>query len=143
MSEGSIKQESSLQTNHGWEFGAEDIIKQHASLVRRIGLHLLSRLPKSVQLEDLLQAGMIGLLEASQRFDPNNVASFETFAGLRIRGAMLDELRRNHWAPRSTFQNIRKVSEAIQTVEKRNQKAASASEIAAELNLSIEEYYEF
>lgn len=120
----------------------EDLVKQHAPLVKRIALHLINRLPKTVQLEDLIQAGMIGLLEASQRFDPLQNASFETFAGTRIRGAMIDELRNNHWASRSTHQNIRKVSEAIRAIEKRKQGAATAQEIALELNVSIEDYYD-
>lgn len=117
-------------------------IVQHANLVKRIALHLKNRLPHSVQLEDLIQAGMIGLIEASQRYDASNSASFETFAGIRIRGAMLDELRKNHWATRSTHQNIRKISEAIHAVEKRQQQSATAQEIAEELNISVEEYYQ-
>lgn len=128
------------KTLHGQT--AEEMVKLHAPLVKRIALHLLSRLPKSVQLEDLIQAGMIGLLDAGQRYDPNQAASFETFVGVRIRGAMLDELRRNDWAPRSTHHNIRKITEAIQAVEKRNLKPASAQDIADELQISLNDYYE-
>ena len=70
------------------------IISQHTVLVKRIAYHLLARLPASVQVDDLIQSGMIGLLEASNNFDHTKGASFETFAGIRIRGAMLDEIRR-------------------------------------------------
>ncbi|HBC58554.1 MAG TPA: RNA polymerase sigma factor FliA, partial [Gammaproteobacteria bacterium] len=70
----------------------DEIVKKHASLVKRVAYHLISRLPASVQPDDLIQAGMIGLLEAAKNYDPNQGASFETYAGIRIRGSMLDEI---------------------------------------------------
>ena len=76
------------------------LVERHAPLVKRIAQHLLARLPSSVLLDDLIQAGMIGLLEASRNFDGSKGASFETYAGIRIRGAMLDEIRRGDWVPR-------------------------------------------
>merc|ERR1712000_395832 len=79
----------------------DQLVRQHATLVKRIAHHMLGRLPDSVQLDDLIQAGMIGLLEASRKYDGGKGASFETYAGIRIRGAMLDEIRRGDWAPRS------------------------------------------
>ncbi|NVJ49523.1 MAG: sigma-70 family RNA polymerase sigma factor, partial [Gammaproteobacteria bacterium] len=85
----------------------QDVITQYAPLVKRIAHHLMSRLPSSVQVEDLMQAGMIGLLEASRNFDATKGASFETFAGIRIRGAMIDEIRRGDWVPRSVHRNTR------------------------------------
>lgn len=120
----------------------DEVVKQYSPVVKKIALHLYSRLPKSVVLEDLIQAGMIGLIEAHQRYDDTNTASFETFASTRIRGAMIDELRRNHWAPRSTHQNIRKVTEAIRAVETRLQRTATPQEIADELNIPVNEYFE-
>lgn len=117
------------------------LVERYAPLVKRIAYHLLARLPASVQVEDLMQAGMIGLLEASKKYDAGKGASFETFAGIRIRGAMLDEVRKGDWAPRSVHRNSRMVSEAIRKVETRTGRDAKDQEVAAELQLSLEEYY--
>jgi len=117
------------------------LVERYAPLVKRIAYHLLARLPASVQVEDLMQAGMIGLLEASKKYDAGKGASFETFAGIRIRGAMLDEVRKGDWAPRSVHRNSRMVSEAIRKVEARTGRDAKDQEVAAELQLSLEEYY--
>lgn len=117
------------------------LIERYAPLVKRIAYHLLARLPASVQVEDLMQAGMIGLLEASKKYDAGKGASFETFAGIRIRGAMLDEVRKGDWAPRSVHRNSRMVSEAIRRVEARTGRDAKDQEVAAELQLSLEDYY--
>jgi RNA polymerase sigma factor FliA len=117
------------------------LVEQFAPLVKRIAYHLLARLPSSVQVEDLTQAGMIGLLEASRKFDHGKGASFETYAGIRIRGAMLDEVRKGDWAPRSVHRNTRMVSEAMRAVEARLGRDAKDQEVAAELNMSLEEYY--
>ena len=89
------------------------IVEKHASLVKKVACHLIARLPPSVQLDDLIQSGMIGLIEASKNFDATKGASFETFAGIRIRGAMLDEMRRGDSAPRSVHRKSRQVIEAI------------------------------
>jgi len=112
-----------------------------SDLVRRIALHLLSRLPPSVQLDDLMQAGMVGLLEARQSYREGHGASFETYAGIRIRGAMLDELRRYDWTPRSVHRKARSVAEAIHAVEVRTGRDARDCEVAAELGLPLAEYH--
>jgi len=117
------------------------VIAQHAPLVKRIAHHLLGRLPNTVQLDDLIQSGMIGLLEAAQKYDASKGASFETYAGIRIRGAMLDEMRRGDWAPRSVHRNARRVAAAIRAVETRKANEASDQEIAAELGVSLDEYF--
>lgn len=117
------------------------LVEQYAPLVKRIAYHLLGRLPSSVQVDDLIQAGMIGLLEASRKFDFGKGASFETYAGIRIRGAMLDEVRKGDWAPRSVHRNTRMVSDAMRAVESRLGRDAKDHEIAAELDMSLEEYY--
>ncbi len=117
------------------------LVEQFAPLVKRIAYHLLGRLPSSVQVEDLMQAGMIGLLEASRKFDHGKGASFETYAGIRIRGAMLDEVRKGDWAPRSVHRNTRMVSDAMRAVEAKVGRDAKDHEVAAELNMSLEEYY--
>ncbi len=117
------------------------LIERYAPLVKRIAYHLLARLPASVQVEDLMQAGMIGLLEAAKKYDSGKGASFETYAGIRIRGAMLDEVRKGDWAPRSVHRNSRMVSDAIRAVEARTGRDAKDQEVAAELDMSLEEYY--
>lgn len=117
------------------------LIERYAPLVKRIAYHLLARLPANVQVEDLMQAGMIGLLEASKKYDSSKGASFETYAGIRIRGAMLDEVRKGDWAPRSVHRNTRMVSDAIRKVEARTGRDAKDQEVAAELGLSLEDYY--
>ena len=120
----------------------ESLVKIHALLVKRIAHHLLGRLPQSVQLDDLIQAGMLGLLEAARNYDASKGASFETYAGIRIRGHMLDEVRRNDWVPRSVYRNSRKISEAVQHIEGRLGREAKDLEIAEELGLPLNEYHE-
>ena len=117
------------------------IIEQHTGLVKRIAHHMMARLPASVQVDDLIQAGMIGLLEAARNFDNSKGASFETFAGIRIRGAMLDEIRRGDWAPRSVHRNHRRVLEAIRQVENETGRDAKDTEVAAKLNMGMDEYH--
>jgi len=119
----------------------EQVVEQHLGLVKRIACHLLGRLPASVQLEDLVQAGTIGLLEAARHYDARHGASFDTYAGIRIRGAMLDEVRRNDWTPRSVHRNARRVSAAIQAVENSTGREAQPREIAALLDVEMDEYH--
>jgi RNA polymerase sigma factor FliA len=118
------------------------LVEQHASLVKRIAHHLMARLPASVLVDDLIQAGMIGLLEASRNFDGSKGASFETFAGIRIRGSMLDEIRKGDWTPRSVHKNSRAIAEAISQVEKDTGRDARDTEVAEKLQVSIDEYHQ-
>jgi len=120
----------------------ETLVRSHALLVKRIAHHLLGRLPQSVQLDDLIQAGMLGLLEAARHYDASKGASFETYAGIRIRGHMLDEVRRNDWVPRSVYRNSRMISEAVKQVEHRMGREAKDVEVAQELGLPMNEYHE-
>lgn len=115
---------------------------QHASLVKRIAYHLISRLPACVQVEDLIQAGMIGLLEASRNYDPAQGASFETYSGIRIRGSMLDEIRKGDWAPRSLHRKVREISQAIRDIEGEHGRDARDTEVADRLELSLNEYHQ-
>jgi RNA polymerase sigma factor FliA len=117
------------------------LVEQYLGLVVRIASHLMGRLPANVQLEDLVQAGTIGLLEAADHFDASQGASFETFAGIRVRGAMLDEVRRNQWAPRSVHRNARRIAQAIRAVESRTGREAQPHEIADVLEVGIDEYH--
>jgi RNA polymerase sigma factor for flagellar operon FliA len=121
---------------------SHEIIQQYAPLVKRIAHHLMGRMPASVILDDLIQAGMIGLLEAAKKYDASKGASFETYAGIRIRGSIIDEVRRGDWTPRSVHRNGRRISETIQKVEAETGKEASDSQIAAEMNISVAEYHE-
>ncbi len=120
-----------------------ELLEKHYLLVRRIAHHLLGRLPGNVQLDDLLQAGSMGLLEAARNFDADKGASFETFASIRIRGAMLDEVRRHDWAPRSVHRNSRRVAEAVKAVESRTGRDAQDHEIAEEMGISVQAYQQF
>jgi RNA polymerase sigma factor FliA len=120
---------------------AHELVEQHGPLVRRIAHHLLARLPSSVNVEDLIQSGMIGLLEAAASYDASRGASFETFAGIRIRGAMIDEVRRGDWSPRSVHRNARRVAESIRNVELRTGGDASDAAVARELGVRVEEYH--
>lgn len=119
----------------------DDLVAQHVGLVKRIAHHLAARLPSTVDVDDLMQAGMVGLLEASGNFDPDRGASFETYAGIRIRGAMLDDIRKNDWTPRSVHHKYRRVAEAMREVEGAEGRAAEPEEVAARLEISIDEYH--
>ncbi|KPQ29637.1 MAG: RNA polymerase sigma factor for flagellar operon FliA [Marinobacter excellens HL-55] len=121
--------------------GASALIEEHAPLVKKIALHLMARLPASVQLEDLMQAGMIGLLEAAQRYSSGKGATFETYAGIRIRGAMVDEIRKGDWVPRSVHRNARRIAAAIKTVEDRNGREAQDADVAEELGIELSKYH--
>lgn len=118
-----------------------DLVARHSELVKRIAYHLLGRLPPSVQIEDLIQAGMVALIEAAQKFDATKGASFETYVGIRIRGAMIDEVRKGDWTPRSVHRNARAISEAILSLENRLGREAKESEIAAELGIGLASYH--
>lgn len=118
------------------------LFEENLNLVKAIARHICVRLPPGQQLDDLIQVGMIGLLEASRVYDASLGASFKSYASIRIRGAIMDELRRQSWVPRSVQQKSRKLSEAISAVEKREGRAATDREIAAELNESLQEYCE-
>jgi RNA polymerase sigma factor for flagellar operon FliA len=117
------------------------LVRRHADLVKRIAYHLAGRLPPQVEVEDLMQSGMIGLLEAAAHFTPGRGASFETYAGIRIRGAMLDALRKLDWAPRSVHRKARAAAAAVREVESRTGREASDSDVAAQLGVPVEEYH--
>lgn len=124
------------------QLNQETFVKTYALLVKRIAHHLQAKLPHSIQLDDLIQAGMMGLLEAARNYDTTKGASFETYAGIRIRGHMLDEVRRNDWVPRSVYRNARLIAVAVKAVENRLGREAKDQEVAAELNIGLDEYYD-
>ncbi len=120
--------------------GTDERVMQHAPLVKRIAYHLLNRLPDSVQVDDLIQAGMLGLLEAIKNYDASQGASFDTYAGIRIRGSMLDEIRRSDWTPRSVHKKSRMVSDAIRTIENRTGREARDIDVAEYLGIAMDDY---
>ena len=115
-------------------------IEKFVPLVRRMAHHLLARLPASVQADDLIQAGMIGLMDAAGRFEEGHGAQFETYASQRIKGAMLDELRANDWMPRGVRKAQRDIEKAIGRLEHRLGRSPTEPEVAREMNLPLDQY---
>jgi len=120
---------------------ADLLVTRHAELVKRIAYHLAGRLPPSVEVNDLIQAGMLGLLEAAANYAENRGASFETFAGIRIRGAMIDALRKLDWAPRSVHRKARAAAAAVRDIEHETGRDAKDAEVAVRMGCSLDEYY--
>jgi len=118
----------------------EHCLKEYAPLVKRIAHHMMVKLPSSVEVDDIIQAGMMGLLDAASRYDELRGAQFETYAGQRIRGAMLDELRGADWLPRSLRRDMRRIEAAIHRLQQSFGRAPTESEIAKELGVSLPEY---
>ena len=118
----------------------ESRINEFAPLVRKMAYHLATRLPASVQIDDIIQAGLIGLMDAANRFEESQGNRFETYATPRIRGAMIDELRQSDWLPRSMRRSLRQIEKAMHALEQRHGRAPVESEIARELGISLPEY---
>lgn len=131
-----------MQTSTAKLESSENFVKEYTPLVKRIAHHLLARLPAVIQAEDLIQAGMIGLIEAARNFDSEKGAAFVTYAGIRIRGAMLDEIRKGDWAPRSVHKNSRLVAKATRDVENATGRDARDTDVARILGMSLEEYHQ-
>ena len=119
---------------------ADDTMRKYAPLVKRIAHHMMSRLPPSVQIEDIVQAGLIGLMDAIGRYEQAQGVLFETYATQRIRGAMLDELRANDWLPRGVRRTQRKIETTLARLEQKLGRAPGEREAAAELGVPLEEY---
>jgi len=128
-------------TRAGAKVTPDQLVLKYATLVKRIAYHLMGRLPPTVQADDLIQSGMIGLLEAARNYDETQGASFETYAGIRVRGSMLDEIRKNDWVPRSVHKKTRMVAEVVREIESRTGRDARDHEIAEGLGATIEEYH--
>ncbi|AFT71651.1 RNA polymerase sigma factor [Alloalcanivorax dieselolei B5] len=116
------------------------LLEEHLPAVRRQALALQVKLPASIELDDLIQAGTVGLLDALRRYDPNAGASFSTFASQRIRGAMIDELRSRDWLPRSVRRHARELDRCVHQLEQRLGRAPQEREVAAEMGMSLEDY---
>lgn len=118
----------------------EQFVREHNTLVKKIALHIKKRLPSHIELDDLLQSGYVGLLEAKNKFNPHHGVSFDTFASARIHGSIIDCLRKNSWGTRESMKNMRMINDAITIVEQRMQRHALPEEVAKQLNVSIDEY---
>jgi RNA polymerase sigma factor for flagellar operon FliA len=119
---------------------SEESLREHLPMVRFLAIRIRERLPQQVELEDLISAGIVGLLDAFQKFDPAKKVQFRTYAQFRVRGAMLDSLRALDWGPRDLRRKGRAVEEAIRSLSSKLGKAPTESEVAAEMSLSLEEY---
>ena len=122
------------------QLNRDAMFHQHMPLVRRIAHHMIAKLPPNVELDDLIQVGLIGLTDALTRYEVTQGVQFETFASQRIRGAMLDELRGGDWMSRSSRKSQKDIEQALHRVEQRLGRSPLESEIAAELGVSLEEY---
>lgn len=132
-----------LQTVHKTEAqDRNELILQYAPLIKYIAHRLAMRLPSHISIDDLISAGVIGLMDALTKFDPDKKVEFKTYAEFRIRGAMLDELRSMDWAPRSVRQKASQIEKAINQLEKKKGRAVEDEEIASEMGLSLDAYYE-
>lgn len=116
------------------------ILKEHAPLVKRLAYQLRAKLPASVEVDDLIQAGMMGLLDAVNRYEESHGAQFETYAVQRIRGAMLDELRSTDWLPRNLRQNMRKIEVAMSALQQKLGRMPTELEVAQALKMTLAEY---
>lgn len=116
------------------------LIKQYQPLVRRLAHHMMAKLPPSIEVDDLIQVGLIGLSEALTRYEASQGVQFETFATQRIRGAMLDELRENDWMSRGSRKSQKEIEVALRKLEHKLGRSPIESEIAAELGISLSEY---
>jgi RNA polymerase sigma factor FliA len=116
------------------------LLKQHSGLVRRLAHQMIAKLPANVEIDDLIQVGMIGLHDALGRFDAGQGVQFETFATQRIRGAMLDELRGSDWMSRGNRKQQRDIEAAVHRLEQKLGRAPHESEIAVEMGITLSQY---
>ncbi|MGY0195589.1 RNA polymerase sigma factor FliA [Leptothrix sp. BB-4] len=116
------------------------LLKQYSPLVRRLAHQMIAKLPANVEIDDLIQVGMIGLTDALSRFDSGQGVQFETFATQRIRGAMLDELRGADWMSRGNRKHQRDIEGAVHRLEQRLGRTPQESEIAKEMGVTLAEY---
>ena len=126
--------------NAAGQINKDQLVQRFAPLVKRIAYHLMARLPSSVQVDDLVQNGMLGLLDAINRFESGMGAQFETYAAQRVRGAMLDGLRENDWLPRSLRRDFRRIEVAIAQLEQEYGRGPSEIELAKALGMTLADY---
>src|SRR3990167_6178786 len=118
----------------------DQCLREYAHLVKRLAHQMMVKLPYSVQVDDIIQAGMMGLLDAASRYDEFHGAQFETYATQRIRGAMLDELREADWLPRGLRSGVRRIEKSISRLQQKLGRPPNETEIAADMEVSLAEY---
>jgi RNA polymerase sigma factor for flagellar operon FliA len=133
--------EQSMYTAKG-RLDIDSMLRQYSPLVRRLAHQMIAKLPANVEIDDLIQVGMIGLTDALTRFDAGQGVQFETFATQRIRGAMLDELRGADWLSRGTRKQQRDIESAVHKLEQRLGRPPQEGEIAKEMGMSLSDYQE-
>jgi RNA polymerase sigma factor FliA len=116
------------------------VFKEHMHLVKKLAHQLKAKLPSNVEVDDLIQAGMIGLLDALSKYEETALAQFETYAVQRIRGAMLDQLRESDWMPRGIRKNMRKVEMVLNELQQELARPPTESEAAKKMQISLSEY---
>lgn len=117
-----------------------DIVKQYTVMVKRIAYSVLRKMTAAIQLDDLIQAGMLGLIEASDRYDHNSGASFETFVGMRIYGSMIDEVRKTGWIPKDICKQQRDINAVCASLESKLFRRPTDSEMAESMGLCLSEF---
>ncbi|MEL7296436.1 MAG: RNA polymerase sigma factor FliA [Pseudomonadota bacterium] len=118
----------------------QSLITDNLVLVKRIAHHIMAKLPPNIELDDLIQAGMLGLIEAASHYDASRGASFETYAGIRIRGSILDEVRKSDWTPRSVHRRYRHITDAIAKLETETGEHPTEQQVADSLDMPLDEY---
>lgn len=119
----------------------DSLVLGHIDLVRKIAYHLLARMPANVDVDDLIQTGMVGLIAAARDFSPDRGVAFPSYAGIRIRGAMLDEARRADWVPRSVRRGLRNLNEAARRLQRETGSEARPAQLAQALGLPLDSYH--
>lgn len=134
---------NSLLSREALASDREEIIVQYTPFIKYVAKRLAMRLPPHISVDDLIGAGVIGLIDALSKFDPGRKVEFKTYAEFRIRGAMLDELRSLDWVPRSVRQKATQIEKTILHLEKKGGGPAEDDEIARELGIPLEDYYDW
>jgi len=142
MSTVSLTPPVNLPQIDGKSLSREEIIIKFTPLIKYIAHRLAMRLPPHITADDLIGAGVIGLMDAIEKFDPAKKVQFKTYAEIRIKGAMLDELRSLDWVSRSVRQKATKIEKTYQILEKQNGRAVEDEEVAQAMSISLEDYYD-
>ena len=120
----------------------DQLITDYAPLIRFVAQRIAARLPSNIDIDDLISAGVIGLMDAIEKYDPTRDNKFKTYAEFRIRGAILDELRSQDWVPRSVRDKAKKIERAFSELEQKLGRTASTKELSESLGITLDEYYE-
>ncbi|MCZ7587084.1 MAG: sigma-70 family RNA polymerase sigma factor [Deltaproteobacteria bacterium] len=117
----------------------DELVRKYTPLIKLVALRIVRKLPPQIELDDLINTGVLGLMDAIDKFDPGREIKFETYAEFRIRGAILDELRSLDWVPRSIRQRLNELEKTFEQLEAKHQRPATDEEVAGELGIGQEE----